>query len=220
MENAALQSLLRQNSTLKKPKTSSCKTFFKMFKLFPLLSSGCKMVALLGRPRKALLTHNATTGTFFGYRNGRVILAIQDDPKCFPNFVIELPLLTNALHKEMASGLVRIALESETRTSKRKLLEEYVWAVYCNGKKTGYSIRRKQTYDDELHVMQLLRGVSMGAGVLPAGPNEKETLIDGELTYLRARFERVVGSKDSEAFYMINPDGTSGPDLCIFFVRQ
>ncbi|KAI3947654.1 hypothetical protein MKX01_034319 [Papaver californicum] len=208
MENAALQSLLRQNSTLKKPKTSNtCKTFFKMFKLFPLLSSGCKMVALLGR-------------TFFGYRNGRVMLAIQDDPKCFPNFVIELPLLTNALHKEMTSGLVRIALESETRTSKRKLLEEYVWAVYCNGKKTGYSIRRKQTYDDELHVMQLLRGVSMGAGVLPAAPNEKETLIDGELPYLRARFERVVGSKDSEAFYMINPDGTSGPDLCIFFIRQ
>ncbi|OUZ99803.1 Protein of unknown function DUF617 [Macleaya cordata] len=231
MENPALQSLLRQTSTHKRPKkTTTCTTFFQMFKLFPLLSSGCKMVALLGRPRKGLLTNKAsTTGTFFGYRKGRVTLVIQEDPKCLPNFVIELPLLTNALHKEMASGLVRIALESETRTSRKKLLEEYVWAVYCNGRKTGYSIRRKQTSDEELHVMQLLRGVSMGAGVLPAPGQshhdhdqnkEISSVMDGELTYMRGRFERVVGSKDSEAFYMINPDGiANGPDLSIFFVR-
>ncbi|XWS25671.1 hypothetical protein CRYUN_Cryun27aG0087600 [Craigia yunnanensis] len=117
----------------------------------------------------------------------------------------------------MASDIVRIALESETKTHKKKLLEEFVWAVYCNGRKMGYSIRRKQLSDDELHVMQLLRGVSMGAGVLPS-PNEKETA-DGELTYMRARFERVVGSKDSEALYMISPDGAPGPELSIFFVR-
>jgi hypothetical protein len=29
----------------------------------------------------------------------------------------------------------------------------------------------------------------------------------------------VVGSKDSEALYMINPDGAAGPELSIFFVR-
>ncbi|KAH7567370.1 hypothetical protein JRO89_XS07G0060000 [Xanthoceras sorbifolium] len=117
----------------------------------------------------------------------------------------------------MASDIVRIALESETKTHKKKVLEEFVWAVYCNGRKVGYSIRRKQMSDDERHVMQLLRGVSMGAGVLPS-PNEKETA-DGELTYMRARFERVVGSKDSEALHMINPDSTAGPELSIFFVR-
>uniref|UniRef100_A0A0D3H1C7 Uncharacterized protein n=1 Tax=Oryza barthii TaxID=65489 RepID=A0A0D3H1C7_9ORYZ len=55
---------------------------------------------------------------------------------------------------------------------------------------------------------------------------------DGELTYMRARVERVVGSKDSEAFYMINPDdgsdngGAAGrdrecaPELSIFLVRK
>lgn len=177
------------------------------------------MVALLGRPRKALLKDNATTGTIFGYRKGRVSLAIQEDPHCVPRFVIELPMHSSLFHKEMASDIVRIALESETKTHKKKLLEEFVWAVYCNGRKVGYSIRRKEMSDDELHVMQLLRGVSMGAGVLPCPNNEKESSADGELTYIRARFERVVGSKDSEALYMINPDGAAGPELSIFFVR-
>ncbi|XP_077213547.1 MIZU-KUSSEI-like protein (Protein of unknown function, DUF617) [Tasmannia lanceolata] len=215
MENRAILSLLEQTSGGRRSKMGG---FFRMFKLFPLLSSGCKMVALLGRPRKTLLSNIVTTGTLFGYRKGRVNLAIQEDPKFAPNFAIELPILTTTLHKEMESGLVRIALESETRSHKRKLLDELVWAVYFNGRKIGYSIKRKQTSDDENHVMQLLRGVSMGAGVLPC-PSEKE-VADGELTYIRAPFERVIGSKDSEAFYMINPDGTGGPELSIFFVRN
>lgn len=189
-----------------------------MFKLLPMLTTGCKMVALLGRPRKALLTDNATTGTIFGYRKGRVTLAIQEDPHRLPIFVIELPMLTSAFHKEMASDIVRLALESETKTHKKKVLEEFVWAVYCNGRKYGYSIRRKQMTDDEIHVMHLLRGVSMGAGVLP-GPSDHKEATDGELTYMRARFDRRVGSKDSEAWYMINPDGATGQELSIFFVR-
>ncbi|KAK6939562.1 Protein MIZU-KUSSEI 1-like, plant [Dillenia turbinata] len=221
MENPALLSLLRQTAGERRSSSKSSGGFFKMFKLFPLLTSGCKMVALLGRPRKPQLADKATTGTLFGYKKGRVSLAIQEDPHCFPIFIIELPMLTSALHKEMASDIVRIALESETKTQKKKLMEEFVWAVYCNGRKIGYSIRRKQMSDDELHVMQHLRGVSMGAGVFPTPSSEKEApaSIDGELTYMRARFDRVVGSKDSEALYMINPDGIEGPELSIFFVR-
>ncbi|OIV96353.1 hypothetical protein TanjilG_09780 [Lupinus angustifolius] len=176
------------------------------------------MVALLGRPRKPMLKDSATSGTIFGYRKGRVSLAIQEDTRQMPIFLIELPMLTSALNKEMASDIVRIALESETKTNKKKLMEEFVWAVYCNGRKVGYSIRRKQMGDDELHVMQHLRGVSMGAGVLPTASDHKESA-DGEMTYMRARFERVVGSKDSEALYMINPDGAQGPEFSIFFVR-
>ncbi|KAJ1387922.1 Protein MIZU-KUSSEI 1-like, plant [Sesbania bispinosa] len=53
--------------------------------------------------------------------------------------------------------------------------------------------------------------------VLPS-VSEKE-YSDGEMTYMRARFERVVGSKDSEALYMINPDGAQGPEFSIFFFR-
>ncbi|KAK7351667.1 hypothetical protein VNO77_11270 [Canavalia gladiata] len=216
MENPALASLLRHTSGEKRNKFSTG-GLLKMFKLFPMLTSGCKMVALLGRPRKPMLKDSATTGTIFGYRKGRVSLAIQEDTRQMPIFLIELPMLTSALNKEMASDIVRIALESETKTNKKKLLEEFVWAVYCNGRKVGYSIRRKQMGDDELHVMQHLRGVSMGAGVLPATSDKDSS--DGEMTYMRARFERVVGSKDSEALYMINPDGAQGPELSIFFVR-
>nr|CAD1826267.1 unnamed protein product [Ananas comosus var. bracteatus] len=197
---------------------------FRVFKLLPMLSSGCKMVALLGRQNKALLGDCATTVTLFGHRRGRVSLAIQEDTLAPPAFLIELPMLTAALHREMASGVVKLALESDTRTHRKKLAEEYVWAVYCNGRKAGYAIRRKQPSDDERHVMQLLRGVSMGAGVLPGPPGEKDgsaTAAEGDMTYMRARFERVVGSKDSEALYMINPDGNGngGPELSIFLVR-
>lgn len=196
-----------------------------MLKLLPMLSTGCKMVALLGnRHRKPLLTDNATIVTIFGYRKGRLSLAIQEDPHKIPIFVIELPMHSQVFHKEMANDILRIALESETKTHKKKLLEEFVWAVYCNGRKFGYSIRRNNMTDDELHVMQLLRGVSMGAGVLP-GPNdhskEKNGFAYGELTYMRSRFQRVVGSKDSESLYMMNPDGaTTAQELSIFFVRS
>ncbi|XP_014500113.1 protein MIZU-KUSSEI 1 [Vigna radiata var. radiata] len=218
MENPALASLLRHTTgeSKRSSKFSSGGGLLKMFKLFPMLTSGCKMVALLGRPRK-MLKDSATTGTIFGYRKGRVSLAIQEDTRQMPIFLIELPMLASALNKEMASDIMRIALESETKSSRKKLMEEFVWAVYCNGRKVGYSIRRKQMSDDELHVMQHLRGVSMGAGVLPTASDHKDS--DGEMTYMRARFERVVGSKDSEALYMINPDGAQGPELSIFFVR-
>ncbi|KAK1631469.1 hypothetical protein QYE76_005784 [Lolium multiflorum] len=208
---------------------------FKMFKLMPMLSSGCKMVALLGKHNRALLADHATTVTLFGHRRGRVSLAIHEDTRAPPVFLIELPMLTSALHKEIASGVVKLALESDTRSARRRLVEEYVWAVFCNGRKAGYSIRRKEASDDERHVMRLLRGVSMGAGVLPAAPEQEGGVPagpDGELTYVRARVERVVGSKDSEAFYMINPheggvpsdsrgsDDGSAPELSIFLVRM
>lgn len=234
MDNPAILSLLRHTSnsgatpaaapTEKRRKSSSSSSgsggLLRIFKLFPMLTTGCKMVALLGRPRKALLKDNATTGTIFGHRKGRIVLAIQEDPHCPPMFMLELPILTAAFHKEMDSDTVRIALESETRTHRKRLLEEFVWAVYCNGRKVGYSIRRKQMSDDEARVMQVLRGVSMGAGVLPCPyGGDKEPGGDGELTYMRARFQRVVGSKDSEALYMINPDGAEVPEFSIFFVR-
>ncbi|MCD7467698.1 hypothetical protein HAX54_005263 [Datura stramonium] len=222
------------NTNTKKSRKSSSGGILKMFKLLPMLTTGCKMVALLGgRPRnKPMLTDKATTITLFGYKKGRVSLAIQEDPHRPPIFVIELPMLTGVFHKEMASDIVRLALESETKTHKKKVLEEFVWGVYCNGRKFGYSIRRninnnnKNMSDDEAHVMQLLRGVSMGAGVLPCpvglhhdDHKESTSGVDGEMTYMRARFDRVVGSKDSETFYMINPDGASSQELSIFFVR-
>lgn len=240
LENSALLSMLNHKnsntcatttttttpSKKSKPRSSTTGGVFKMLKLLPMLSTGCKMVNLLGgRSRRYLLTDNATTTvTLFGYRKGKISLAIQEDPHRLPIFVIELPITTTGFHKEMSSSdILRIALESQTKTNKKKVLEEYVWAVFCNGRKIGYSIRRKDMSEDEVHVMQILRGVSMGAGVLPS-PNDKESAADGELTYMRARFDRVVGSKDSESLYMINPDATtaasSAQELSIFFLRM
>ncbi|PUZ51883.1 hypothetical protein GQ55_6G226600 [Panicum hallii var. hallii] len=245
---AALRSLLRPSSTTdeRRAKLSGAGSgggalgLFKMFKLLPVLTTGCKMAAMLGRHSgRALLADHAPTVTLFGHRRGRLSLAIHEDTRSPPAFLIELPMLAAALHREMATGTVRLALESDTTRGvaaaarrRRPLLEEYVWAVYCNGRSAGYAIRRKDASDDERHVLRLLRGVSMGAGVLPPPPDGRAGAgagPDGELTYMRARVERVVGSRDSEAFYMINPDGggdnvsrggDSAPELSIFFVRN
>lgn len=156
------------------------------------------------------------TGTLFGHKKARINLAIQEGPRKIPILILELALQTGKLLQDMGSGLTRIALECEKHPSeKTKLIEEPVWTMYCNGRKVGYAVKREPT-DDDLSVMQTLHAVSMGAGVLPS---ETEDLPNGELTYMRAQFERVVGSKDSETYYMVSPDGNSSPELSIFFVR-
>ncbi|KAF6149312.1 hypothetical protein GIB67_026168 [Kingdonia uniflora] len=158
------------------------------------------------------------TGTLFGYRKGKVSLSVQENSKCLPTVVVELAIQTNVLQKEISAGMVRIALEAEKRQEKdkTKLLQEPIWTMYCNGRKSGYGVKREASEED-LHIMELLKAVSMGAGVLP-GSSDIEGL-DGELAYMRAHFERVVGSKDSETFYMLSPEGNNGPELSIFFVR-
>ncbi|KAK9276118.1 hypothetical protein L1049_005649 [Liquidambar formosana] len=157
-------------------------------------------------------------GTLFGYRRGHVHFAFQEDPKLDPAFLIELATPTSVLVREMASGLVRIALECEKKVEKKglKLLEEPLWRTYCNGKKCGYAMRR-ECGPEEWKVLKAVEPISMGAGVLPGNGNGDGS--DGELMYMRAKFERVVGSKDSEAFYMMNPDGSGGPELSIYLLR-
>lgn len=160
-------------------------------------------------------------GTLFGYRRGHVHFAFQEDPKLNPAFLIEIAMPTSVLVREMASGLVRIALECEKKKTEKKvgkLLEEPIWRAYCNGKKCGYAM----THDcgpDEWKVLNAVGPVSMGAGVLPGCGDESGVGSDGELMYMRAKFERVVGSKDSEAFYMMNPDGHGGPELSVYLIR-
>lgn len=140
---------------------------------------------------------------------------MQEAPKCLPTFLVEMAIQTMVLQKEMSSGLVRLALECERRHDKDRigLLNEPLWTMYCNGKKSGYGVKREPTEED-MNVMEILRPVSMGAGVIPSdeGP-------DGELAYVRAYFEHIIGSKDSETFYMLSPEGAHGPELSIFFVR-
>lgn len=121
----------------------------------------------------------------------------------------------------MSSGLVRIALECEKSGSGRvgKLFYEPTWTMYCNGKKCGYATSRRCNESD-WHVLSTVQSVSVGAGVIPVVEDaRKHGVSEGELLYMRARFERVVGSRDSEAFYMLNPDNNGGPELSIFLLR-
>jgi len=182
--------------------------------ILALPTSPCRLPALPAGPSEFPALGNRVMGTLFGYRKGHVHLAVQENPKGPPILLLELATPTSTLVKEMASGLVRIALECDKTAGRGKLLQEPVWTMYCNGRKTGYGMK-KACSESDMQVLSLLQAVSMGAGVLPTEIEGAE----GELMYMRARFERVVGSKDSEAFYMINPDGTGGPELSIFLVR-
>ncbi|KAF3665902.1 Protein MIZU-KUSSEI 1 [Capsicum baccatum] len=214
--------VLLQQPSHKKGQWKSRKLFRRVksvFRSFPVINPPCKMpVSLHGnRPHEGHIHGGKQmTGTLFGYRKARVNLAIQENPRGVPLLVLELSIHTGKLLQDMGSGLVRIALECEKNPSEKlKLIDEPIWTMYCNGRKVGYAVKRGPTEDD-LKVMQNLHAVSMGAGVLPTANAESP---EGELTYMRAFFERTVGSKDSETYYMMNPNGTSGPELSIFFVR-
>ncbi|XP_006346148.1 protein MIZU-KUSSEI 1 [Solanum tuberosum] len=208
--------VLLQQPSHKKGQWKSTKLFRRVksvFRSFPVINPPCKMPVSNRQHEGHIHGGKQMTGTLFGFRKARVNLAIQENPRGVPLLVLELSIQTGKLLQDMGSGLVRIALECEKNHSEKlKLIDEPIWTMYCNGRKVGYAVKRGPTEED-LKVMQNLHAVSMGAGVLPTESSE------GELTYMRAFFERTIGSKDSETYYMMNPNGTSGPELSIFFVR-
>jgi uncharacterized protein (TIGR01570 family) len=161
-------------------------------------------------------------GTLFGYRRGHVHFAFQKDPTSQEAFLIELATPISGLVREMASGSVRIALECDKKKEEEKkglrLLEEPLWRTYCNGKKCGFANRR-ECGKKEWDILKAVEPISMGAGVIPGTDNRAEAGPEGELMYMRAKFERVVGSRDSEAFYMMNPDSNGVPELSIYLLR-
>ncbi|KAH7677312.1 Protein MIZU-KUSSEI 1-like plant protein [Dioscorea alata] len=197
------------------------RAFRSAFRSLPILTPAtCRLHGSLHRGTSASADghiHGATrtTGTLFGHRKARISLSFQDNPRSLPLLLLDLSIPTAKFMQELgSSGLFRVALECEKKTAdKTKLLDEPAWTAFVNGRSIGYATRRDPTEND-LMVMQLLQAVSMGAGVLP-----NEDPVEGELTYMRAHFDRVVGSRDSETFYMLNPDGNSGPELTVFFVR-
>ncbi|XP_050212764.1 protein MIZU-KUSSEI 1 [Mercurialis annua] len=158
------------------------------------------------------------TGTFFGYRKGRVSFCLQEDTRTSPLLLLEFAVPTSYLAREMQYGLLRIALECDRQkesSSWCSLFRVPVWSMYCNGRKVGFAIRRQLSGSDA-GVLKLMQSVSVGAGVLPVPPMSE----DGELMYLRATFQRVIGSADSESFHMMNPVGSSGQELSIFLLRS
>ena len=115
----------------------------------------------------------------------------------------------------MSMGFVRIVLECENKET-MKLVEEPSWTIYCNGKKSGYGVKREATAED-LCVMERLQLMSARTGALPRKADVESG--NGELAYVRTHFDRVVGSKDSKTLYMVSSDRNNGPELSIFFVR-
>ncbi|KAK9748185.1 hypothetical protein RND81_02G042000 [Saponaria officinalis] len=169
-------------------------------------------------------------GTLFGYRKGHVHFVFQREHNTTPVFFIELATPITNLVKEMAYGLVRIALECDkeevvvqeknnkrVKIRRKRLLEEQIWRTYCNGKNCGFATKREIGLN-EAKILKTVEPISMGAGVLP-GFNGSGSGSEGELMYMRAQFERVVGSRDSEAFYMVNPDCHGTPELSIYLLR-
>ncbi|KAK6154011.1 hypothetical protein DH2020_013650 [Rehmannia glutinosa] len=152
-------------------------------------------------------------GTLFGNKRGHVHFAFQKDAKSQPALLIQLATPITGLVREMASGFVRIALECEKKVGKNDvaLLEERVWRTYCNGVKYGLATRI-ECGPKEWRVLKAVEPISMGAGVLP---DEED-----EVIYMRAKFDRVMGSTDSQALYMVNPDdNNAAPELSIYLLR-
>ncbi|GFP97330.1 protein mizu-kussei 1 [Phtheirospermum japonicum] len=182
---AAVPSLV-QPSTKKKSKPAKVfRVFRNVFRSFPIITPACKLPSLpSGRlPENKILAGAKVTGTLFGYRKGRVSLSVQENSRTLPTVVVELAMQTHVLQKEMSLGMVRMELECEKQSEndKTELLDEPLWTMYCNGKKTGYGVKREATEED-LYVMEVLKAVSMGAGVLP-GRSEVEGP-DGEMAYV------------------------------------
>lgn len=170
---------------------------------------------------------NVITGTIFGYRRGKVSFCIQTTSNASNNpiLLLELAVSTQTLAREMRGGFLRLALESNVPVSSTcstggslELLSTPVWTMYCNGRRVGYAVKRRPSEAD-LEALRLMGSVVTGAGVINGkelnGPDD-----DDELLYLRAKFERVCGSANSESFHLIDPDKCIGQELSVFFYRS
>ncbi|KAH8953814.1 hypothetical protein BDL97_08G046500 [Sphagnum fallax] len=174
------------------------------------------------------------TGTLYGQRKGRVTFCVQGDSRSAPLLLLEFAMPTHSLVREMSSGLLRIALECKKNKLGKDLkagglFAEPVWTMFCNGRKVGLAIKR-QFVDADREVLGLMQSVTMGAGVIPAvaaaaeeggkgGGGVRDSSSDEEIMYMRARYERGSFSADNLSFHMINPNGSQGQELSIFFIR-
>ncbi|TKY65964.1 MIZU-KUSSEI 1 [Spatholobus suberectus] len=177
-------------------------------------SSSTAASAAPPRPSKSMVI-----GTIFGNRRGHVWFCVQHDRLSRkPSLLLELPLSTDHLVREMRNGLVRIALEcADTAAAAACPLRAVpLWTAFCNGKKIGFAARRRAG-DRVRSILRTMQCVTVGAGVIPSGFGSSGS---EELMYMRANFEHVVGNADSESFHLINPDECPGQELSVFLLRS
>ncbi|KAI9079617.1 hypothetical protein K1719_038444 [Acacia pycnantha] len=166
------------------------------------------------RPSKSMVI-----GTIFGYRRGHVWFCVQHNRLSNkPILLLELSIFTNQLVQEMRFGLVRIALECDRSGLEFCPLRSVpVWKMICNGRKVGFAANRKASKRLRL-ILKTMQCVSVGAGVIPYG--FKKDSDSEELLYMRANYEHIVGSADSESFHLINLDESPGQELSVFLLRS
>ncbi|KAL5550249.1 hypothetical protein UlMin_000425 [Ulmus minor] len=180
-------------------------------------SSSPTSTAITAQPRPS---KSMAIGTIFGNRRGHVWFCIQHDRlSTKPILLLEFPILTHQLVNEMRFGLVRIALEcDQSELASCPLRSVPVWTMFCNGRKLGFAARRKAS--DLVRVMlKMMQSTTVGAGVIPSGFGSGSSDSE-EIMYMRANYEHVVGSADSESFHLINPDECSGQELSVFLLRS
>ncbi|KAJ1256328.1 hypothetical protein BS78_K047400 [Paspalum vaginatum] len=170
-------------------------------------------------------------GTIFGRRTGHVTFCVQRDAAAPPPFLFELAVPMQSLAAEIGSGLLRIALECHRGPGGGSSGggDRNVWRATCNGRDVGHAVRRRPT-DCDRRVLESMRAMSSGVGVLPAGQGEggknAQDGVDGgagacgEVLYMRATYERVVGSRDAVSYHLISPAGGSpAQELSVFLLR-
>ncbi|KVI12149.1 protein MIZU-KUSSEI 1-like [Cynara cardunculus var. scolymus] len=163
-------------------------------------------------------------GTIFGHRRGHVWFAVQHDRlKTRPYLLLELSIPTQSLVQEMRFGLVRLALEChsspESDLGSIPLRSIPLWTMFSNGRKVGFAVRKKATEPIRL-MLKSIQSTTVGAGVIPSFGFDSDADKCGELIYMRASYECIVGGPDSESFHLINPDGCLGQELSIFLMRS
>ncbi|CAJ1854613.1 unnamed protein product [Sphenostylis stenocarpa] len=170
-------------------------------------------------PPQNLTTCATITGTIFGYRKGKVSFCIQTNANSSnPILLLELVVPTSVLAKEMRGGTLRIVLESSCNDNKNhNLFSTPLWSMYCNGRKVGYAVKRRPSNGD-FEALSLMSSVAVGTGVINSCKDLQHQ--EDELMYLRANFQRVRGSSSSESFHLIDPEGSIGQELSIFFFRS
>uniref|UniRef100_A0ACD5TPL1 Uncharacterized protein n=1 Tax=Avena sativa TaxID=4498 RepID=A0ACD5TPL1_AVESA len=168
-------------------------------------------------------------GTIFGSRGGCVTFCVQRDPAVPPPFLFELSVPMQSIAAEMGSGLLRIALECH-RSNATSGRSKSVWTASCNGRDVGHANRRPPT-EWERGVLETMRAMTTGVGALPPAAQAPGRISDGagqeerggeEVLYMRATYERIVGSKDAVSYHLISPrtaGGSPPQELSVFLLR-
>ncbi|ERN08085.1 hypothetical protein AMTR_s00012p00265590 [Amborella trichopoda] len=167
-------------------------------------------------PDPLLVTGSAAMGTIFGHKSTRPTLCLQPSRLGSNQLFLDLPIQTQSLAQEMQSGLVRIALQcTHGSNGSEPLGSVQIWTMFLNGRKMGFALRREMTEHDWV-ILNAMKSMSIGAGVVSLSSSEGEC----ELMYMRARFEHKVGSKDTESYHILNPNGSGGYELSVFLIRS